>query len=72
MKENVLKEVKQELKFMEREPAYIQSRKQLLEQYNRRDNVEVFAVPFELNTEGVLMKENGKDTIGKVMTYPAA
>ena len=48
------------------------SQTELLEEYNCRDNVKVFAVPFESNTEGVLMKENGKDTIGKVMTYPAS
>ena len=68
MKDDVLKEVKQELKFMEeRTRLHSMSQTELLEQYNRRDNVKVFGLPCESNTEGVSMKENGNDTIRKVI-----
>ena len=68
MKEDALKEVKQELKFMEeRTRLHSMSQTELLEQYNRRDNVKVFGLPCESNTEGVSMKENGNDTIRKVI-----
>ena len=38
-----------------------------LEQYNRRDNVKVFRLPCESNIEGVSMKENGNNTLRKVI-----
>ena len=68
MKEDVLKEVKQELKFME-EKTRLQSMSQteLLEQYSRTDNIKVFGIAFESNLEGVSMKENGNRTITEVM-----
>ena len=68
MKGDVLKEVKQELKFMEeRTRLHSMSLTEFLEQYNRTDNVKVFGLPCESNTEGVSMKENGNDTIRKVI-----
>ena len=68
MKEYVLKEVKQELKFMEeRNRLLAMSQTDFLEQYNRRDNVKLFGIPCESNAERVSMKENGNDTIGKVI-----
>ena len=42
------------------------SETELLEQYNRRDNVKVFGLPCESKT-GVSMKENGNDAIRKVI-----
>ena len=38
-----------------------------IEQYNRTDNVKAFGLPCESNTEGVLVIENGNDTIKKVI-----
>ena len=66
MKEDILKEVEQELKLME-ERTRLNSMSQIefLEQYNRKDNVKVFGLPCESNTEGVSMKENGNDNIRK-------
>ena len=67
MKEDVLKEVKQELKFMEiRTRLHSMSQTELLEDYNRRDNVKVFGLLCESNAEGVSMEENGNTTIRKV------
>ena len=37
------------------------------EQYSRTDNIKVFELQCESNTEGVSMKENGNDTIRKVI-----
>ena len=51
----------------ERTRLHSMSQTELLEQYNRRDNVKVFGLPCESNTEGVSMKENGNDTIRKVI-----
>ena len=51
----------------ERTRVHSMSQTELLEQYNRRDNVKVFGRPCESNTEGVSMKENGNDTIRKVI-----
>ena len=68
MKEDVLKEVKQELIFME-EKTRLQSMSQteLPEQYSRTDNIKVFGIAFESNLEGVSMKENGNRTITEVI-----
>ena len=68
MKEDLLKELKQELKFMEeRTRLHSTSQTELLEQYIRRVNVKLFGLPCESNTERVSMKENGNDTIGKII-----
>ena len=40
---------------------------EILEQYNRRDNVKVFGLPCESTPEGISMNENGNDTIKKVI-----
>ena len=39
---------------------------EILEGYNRRNNVKVFGLPCESHTLGVSMKENGNDAIRKV------
>ena len=66
MKDDLLKEMKQELKFMEeRTRLHSTSQTELLEQYNRRVNVKIFGLPCESNTERVSMKENGNDNVGK-------
>ena len=51
----------------ERTRLHSMSQTELLEQYNRSDNVKVFGLPCESNNEGVSMKENGNDTIRKVI-----
>ena len=51
----------------ERTRLHSMSQTELLEQYNRTDNVKVFGLPCESNTEGVSMKKNGNDTIRKVI-----
>ena len=65
MKEDVLKDVKQELKFME-ERSRLHSMSQIgsVEPYNRRDNVKVSGLPCESNIKGVLMRQH---TIRKVI-----
>ena len=40
---------------------------ELLEQHNHRDNVKTFGLPCQSNTEGVSIKQNGNDTIRKVI-----
>ena len=67
MKEDVLKKVKQELKFMKERTRLHSMSQTELKEYNRRDNVKVFGLPCQSNTEGVSMKENGNDTIRKVI-----
>ena len=68
MKEDVLKEVKQALKFMEeRTRLHSMSQTELPEQYNRRDNVKIFGLPCESNTVGVSMKGNENVAIRKVL-----
>ena len=62
------KRSKQELKFKEeRTRLYSMSQNEILEQYNRRDNAKVLGLPYESNTERVSMRENGNDTIRKVI-----
>ena len=73
MKEDVLKKVKQDLKFMEeRTHLHSMSQTQFLEQWIHRDNVKGFRLLCESNTEGVSLKENGNDTIKKVIDDPTA
>ena len=68
IKEDVIKKLKQEFKFMEVRTRLLSlSQTAFLEQYIHRDNVKVFRLPCESNTEGVTVREKGNDTIRKVI-----
>ena len=51
----------------ERTRRHSRSQKEILKQYNRRDNVKVSGLPWESDTEGVRICENGNDIIRKVI-----